>query len=397
MAKICELFQPQHTLIGEGSIGEIPRFLKSAGLTRALVITDAGLVKIGTVKLVTDVLDASGVPYAVYDRVEPNPSVRIVNEAAAKLAEGGYDVLVAIGGGSPIDTAKAVSILAANGGDIRDYCGVAKSVKPGLPIVAVNTTAGTGSEVTRVYVVTDEEKKTKMVMVDNNCMAFLAIDDPAVMVGMPPALTAATGMDALTHAVEAFLCNKHTPFSDGAAIEAVRLVSKSLKTATVNGSDMAARTDMCWAEYLAGIAFSNSGLGLVHAIAHQLGGFYHMPHGMANAILLPFVMDYLLPFRTERIARIGHAWFENTEGFTDIQAAELAIQKVRDLSREIGIPRLCDTPFDPKDIPALAEAALRDTTAADSYRPATGQDVENILIRAYSGGLAQKIAEELGK
>ncbi len=396
-SEITELFQPAHTLIGQGSINEIPRFMKSAGVHKALVITDGGLVKIGTVKLVTDVLDRNNVPYSVYDRVEPNPSVRIVNEAAEAFKSSGADFLVAIGGGSPIDVAKAVSILTANGGDIRDYMGVAKSLKPGKPIVAINTTAGTGSEVTRVYVVTDEEKKIKMVMVDNNCMAYLAIDDPNLMVGMPPALTAATGMDALTHAVEAFLCNAHTPFSDGAAIEAIRLVSKSLRRAVEYGRDIKARTDMCWAEYLAGIAFSNSGLGLVHAIAHQLGGRYHTPHGTANAIMLPFVMEYNMPYRTERVARIGHAWFDSIEGLSNEEAARQAIAKVRQLSRDIGIPALCDTPFDPKDVGILAENALRDATAANNYVTATKQDVESIIMNAYTYGIAEKVKNEIDK
>ena len=394
---VTELFQPAHTLIGQGSINEIPRFMSSAGVSKALVVTDKGLEKLGTVKLVTDVLDANNVPYSVYDRVEPNPSVRVVNEAAEVFKSSGADFLVAIGGGSPIDVAKAVSILTANGGDIRDYMGVAKSLKPGNPIVAINTTAGTGSEVTRVYVVTDEEKKIKMVMVDNNCMAYLAIDDPDLMVGMPPALTAATGMDALTHAVEAFLCNPHTPFSDGAAIEAIRLVSKSLKRAVEYGRDVKARTDMCWAEYLAGLAFSNSGLGLVHAIAHQLGGMYHTPHGIANAIMLPFVMEFNLPYRTARVARIGHAWFDNTEGFSDEKAAKHAIERIRNLSKSIGIPSLCDTPFDPKDVHILAENALRDATAANNYVKATQQDVEDIIMNAYTAGIAEKVKNEIAK
>ena len=395
-SNITELFQPAHTLIGGGSISEIPRFMNSAGVHKALVVTDKGLQKLGTVKLVTDVLDNNNVPYIVYDSVEPNPSVRIVNEAFDKYKQENADFLVAVGGGSPIDVAKAVSILATNGGDIRDYCGVGKSAKPGAPIVAINTTAGTGSEVTRAYVVTDEEKKIKMVMVDNNCMAYLAIDDPDLMVGMPPALTAATGMDALTHAVEAFLCNVHTPFSDGAAIEAIRLVSKSLRRATDYGRDIQARTDMCWAEYLAGLAFSNSGLGLVHAIAHQLGGMYHTPHGVANAILLPFVMEFNLPYRTARIARIGHAWFDDdTEGLTDIEAAKHAIENIRRLSKEIKIPHLCDTPFDPKDVPLMAENALKDATAANNYVKATKQDVESILMSAYTWGITEKVKNEL--
>lgn len=258
---VVELVQPRHTLIGENSILEIPQFLhRLEGTVTALVVTDQGLVKIGTVKKVTDVLDRAGIRYWTYDGVQPNPSVGVVNKAMEQYTRQGCNCIIAIGGGSPIDVAKAVSILAANGGRIEDYCGVRKSARPGVPIVAVNTTAGTGSEVTCAYVITDEVKNVKMVMMDPNCLAYLAINDPTLMVGMPPSLTAATGMDALTHAVEAYTCREATPYTDALAIEAIRLVGRSLRRAVADGCDMQARTDMCWAEYMAGLAFSNAGL-----------------------------------------------------------------------------------------------------------------------------------------
>lgn len=392
---VTELFQPRHSLIGPGSIREIPRFLEPLGLKKALVVSDKGLVKLGTVRRVTDVLDEANIPYTVFDAVQPNPSVEVVNASHDAFMRNGCDFIIAVGGGSPIDVGKAVSILSANGGKIEDYEGVGKSQKPGVPLIAVNTTAGTGSEVTRAYVVTDEIKKTKMVMFDNNCMAYLAINDPQLMVGMPPALTAATGMDALTHAIEAFLSNNHTPFTDGAAIEAIRLIGKSLRTVVHNGSSMQGRTDLCWAEYLAGLAFSNSGLGLVHAVAHQLGGMYHTPHGVANAILLPYVMEYNAPYRAERMCRIARALGGSTVGMTIAEGAQYCIELVRKLSSDIKIPRLIDTPFDPKDIPQMAAMAIKDATIQTNYVMPSVHDIEDILQKAYVEEMVQQVVSNV--
>ncbi|MBQ4565912.1 MAG: iron-containing alcohol dehydrogenase, partial [Oscillospiraceae bacterium] len=245
---IVELYQPRHTLIGRDGIMKIPYFLRRLNAEHVLVVTDKGLVKTGTAGKVTAVLDDAKVNYVIYDGVEPNPSVRIVNEAFDFYKKNQCDAIIAIGGGSPIDVAKAVSILSANGGKIQDYNGYNKSKKHGSPIIAVNTTAGTGTECTRAYVVTDEEAKTKLLMVDTNSLAHIALNDPMLMVGMPPSLTASTGIDALTHAIEAYICNTHTPFTDALAMESIRLISESLREAVRDGSNMDARTDMCWAE-----------------------------------------------------------------------------------------------------------------------------------------------------
>ena len=287
-----ELYQPAHTIIGKGCIQEIPRYIDTIAGNKALVVTDEGLYKIGTVKKVTDVLDRAGKPYALYTGVKPNPTVSLVNEAKAVYDREGCDYLIGIGGGSPLDVSKAISILAKNGGNIEDYNGLDKSKKSGVPLIAINTTAGTGSEVTRAYVVTDEVRKVKMLMVDAHCLSYLALNDPALMVDMPAPLTAATGMDALTHAVEAYVAKSHFPFTDGLALEAIGLVAKSLQKACENGRDMDARTDMCWAEYMAGLAFSNAGLGINHSMAHTLGGHFHIPHGRANALVLPYVIEF---------------------------------------------------------------------------------------------------------
>lgn len=380
-----ELFQPAHTLIGMGCINEIPRYIDSLNVKKALIISDAGLVKVGTVKKVTDVLDWYGKPYEIFDQVLPNPTTAIVNSANEALQKGGCDYVIGIGGGSPLDVAKAVGILAVNGGDIRSYEGVNKSLKPSLPLIAINTTAGTGSEVTRDYVITDEEKKIKMLMVDSHCLATLAIDDPQLMLEMPPKLTAATGMDALTHAIEAYVSNSNFPFSNGLALEAIKLVAKSLKTAVKEGSNVEARTDMCWAEYMAGLAFSNSGLGLVHSMAHQLGGFYNMPHGVANAILLPYVMEYNSLVAKERYADVANALGIKTNGMTADQASNAAIRFIKELSIELDIPALNSLGFNPTDVVTLSLNALNDTCLTDNPRNPSLVDVQNIYMNAYEG------------
>ena len=399
MRQVIELMQPRHTLIGEGSIREIPRYLRRLNENmKVLVVTDMGLVKIGTVKKVTDELDRAGVRWSLYDGVEPNPTVAIVNEAMDRYRREGCGCIIAIGGGSPIDVAKAVSILAENGGKIQDYHGVNKSRRPGAPIVAVNTTAGTGSEVTCAYVITDEKENVKMVMMDPNCLAYLAIDDPTLMVGMPPALTAATGMDALTHAVECYVCREATPYTDGLALEAIRLVGTALRRAVKDGGDMGARTDMCWAEYLAGLAFSNAGLGLGHSIAHQLGAQYHTPHGEACAQILPRVMEYNAPACLQRMGDIARALGADIQGLTEEEAARLAADSVRDLCDDIGIRPLHACGFSMDDIGLLARHAMEDTCIPSNPVVPTEEEIGRILAKAYCEGLVvEAIRQHTGK
>ena len=352
-----ELYQPAHTIIGKGCIQEIPRHIDVIAGKKALVVSDEGLEKIGTVRKVLEVLERAGKPYALYTGVKPNPTVFIVNEAKNIYDREGCDYLIGIGGGSPLDVSKAVSILANNGGKVEDYNGLDKSQKAGAPLIAINTTAGTGSEVTRAYVVTDEVRKSKMLMVDANCLSYLAINDPDLMVGMPPALTAATGMDALTHAIEAYVAKSHFPFTDGIALEAVALIAKSLEKAYEDGRNIEARTDMCWAEYMAGLAFSNAGLGMVHAMAHQLGGFYNTPHGVANAILLTHVMRYNTSACKERYADIAKALGIQTAKMTSDQAANAAIEYIEGMAERMKIPKLSETAFKPGDVITLSSCS----------------------------------------
>lgn len=385
-----ELYQPRHTLIGRDGILKIPHFLRRLSAKKVLVITDKGLVKIGTAGKVTSVLDEAGIEYLVFDGVEPNPTTKIVYQALDFYTKNDCGALIAIGGGSPIDVAKAVSILSVNGGRIEDYNGVNKSAKHGAPVIAVNTTAGTGSECTRAYVVTDEESKSKMLMVDTNCLAHLALDDPMLMVGMPPSLTAATGIDALTHAIESYICNIHTPYTDALALEAIRLVSKALREAVRDGSNMEARTDMCWAEYMAGLSFSNAGLGLVHGIAHQLGGFYNIPHGLANAIMLPRVLEFNRPYCMGRLASVAQAMGEKVDNLSVDAASRQAIEAVRKFCKDVGIPPLCETKFRMEDIDVLAKNALADTATQTNIVRPTPDDVKTIIAKTYYEGIITK-------
>ncbi len=387
---MVELYQPRHTLIGRDGILMIPHFLQRLGAKKVLVVTDKGLVKIGTAGKVTAVLDEAGIDYQIFDGVEPNPTTRIVYQALEFYKQSDCGAIIAIGGGSPIDVAKAVSILSANGGKIEDYNGVNKSKKHGAPVIAVNTTAGTGSECTRAYVVTDEESKSKMLMVDTNCLAHLALDDPMLMVGMPASLTAATGIDALTHAIESYICTIHTPFTDALALEAIRLVSSALRKAVRDGSDMQARTDMCWAEYMAGLSFSNAGLGLVHGIAHQLGGFYNIPHGLANAMMLPRVLEYNRPYCMGRLAQVAQALGEKVDDCTVDQASKKAIDAVRRMCEDVKIPPLCETKFRMEDIDTLAKHALLDTATQTNIVRPTVEDVKTIIAKTYYEGIIKK-------
>ena len=387
---MIELYQPRHTLIGRDGITMIPHFLSRLSAKKVLVVTDKGLIKLGTAGKVTSVLDEAGIEYLIYDGVEPNPTTRIVYEALDFYQKNDCGALIAIGGGSPIDVAKAVSILSANGGKIEDYNGVNKSKRHGAPVIAVNTTAGTGSECTRAYVVTDEDTKSKMLMVDTNCLAHLALNDPMLMVGMPPSLTAATGIDALTHAIESYICNIHTPYTDALALEAIRLVCHALRDAVRDGSDMEARTDMCWAEYMAGLSFSNAGLGLVHGIAHQLGGYYNIPHGLANAMMLPRVLEYNRPYCMGRLAQVAQAMGEKVDDCSVDEASKKAIEAVRRLCQDVHIPPLCETKFRMEDIDVLAKNALADTATQTNIVRPTVEDVKTILAKTYYEGIVLK-------
>ncbi len=370
------------TFFGKGAVKLLGPELKKTRIKRALLITDRGLYKSGLADRLAEVLSDAGIEYAVYYNVRPNPSVTVVNEclSAARAIEA--EVLIALGGGSAIDTAKAVSIVMANGGRVEQYEGIDKSVRAGLPIVAVNTTAGSGSECTNYYVVTDPVRQSKMAMEDVNCMVSIAVNDTDFMRSMPPSLTAATGMDALTHAIEAVFSKGASPITDKDAVWAIDAIVNNLPKAVHNGADEHARTMMAYAENVAGMAFSNAGLGMVHAMAHALGGHYNLPHGVCNAVLLPYVMsfDRGRMVYDERFNTVAKAF-----GINDGFGADAVIEAVRSLNKDIGIPeRLSELDrVNPDDFKALAALAMHDTCMKTNLAEVTAQEVIAVYAAAY--------------
>ncbi|MFO7598018.1 MAG: iron-containing alcohol dehydrogenase [Desulfocurvibacter africanus] len=336
--QVYGFFIPSVTLIGIGASKEIPNKIRDLGGKKPLIVTDQGIVKAGILKMITDHMDKAGMKYSVYDKTIPNPTDNNVAEGVEAYKKEGCDSIITLGGGSSHDCGKGVGLVVSNGGKIHDYEGVDKSKKPLPPYVAVNTTAGTASEMTRFCIITDTSRKVKMAIVDWRVTPGIALDDPLLMVGMPPALTAATGMDALTHAVEAYVSTIATPMTDACAEKAISLIFTFLRRATANGQDIEAREGMCFAQYLAGMAFNNASLGHVHAMAHQLGGFYDLPHGECNAILLPHVEKYNLIAKVERFGKMAEIMGENIQGMSPRAAAEKCLDAIRELSKDVGIP-----------------------------------------------------------
>ena len=372
------------SFFGRGAVSLLVPELKKMGVRRALIVTDSFLYKSGAADYVGKALSEAGLEYAVYYQVQPNPTVTVVNECitAARMLQ--VDLLVAVGGGSAIDTAKATSIVTANGGRVEDYEGVNRSAKPGIPIVAVNTTAGTGSECTSFYIVTDPVRHSKMAMVDPNCMVTIAVNDVELMMSMPPKLTAATGLDALTHAIEAVLAKGANPMTDRDAMWAMETVWEYLPRAVRNGQDEEARTRMAYAEYSAGMAFSNAGLGMVHAMAHALGGHSNLPHGVCNAVLLPYVIEFNAGHSheaRERLARISKAL-----SMPDARPYTL-VQGLRQTAAELGIPRTLKElgGVTPEDFGDLADLALKDACMADNLYMPDREEVTGVYRNAWSG------------
>ena len=372
------------SFFGRGAISLLPDELRKRGYSRALIVTDKFLAGSGAASRVGDVLALAGTKYTVYDRVAPNPTSGIVNECIDAARASGAQVLVAVGGGSAIDTCKAAGIVLANGGRVEDYEGVEKSERPGLPIIAVNTTAGTGSEVTCFYIVTDDVRHSKMCMVDANCIVDIAVNDTDFMMSMPPGLTASTGMDAMTHAIEAAMTWRATPLTDKDAYWAIRVIHRYLPRAVRDGSDEEAREMMSYAQYAAGMAFSNAGLGMVHAMAHALGGFYNLPHGVCNAILLPFVLEYNGQFlqAQDRFEKIGEALcIEKEPGMNMVHEV---VRAIRALARKVGIPgslRELKTVKE-SDFPALARLAVKDACLDTNIGKACAGDVIQVYRAA---------------
>ena len=377
---VAQFFMPSNNLIGAGALEMAVTQMAGMGFTKALIVTDAPLVKLGFAERLTAQLKQAGMDSAVFDDVKPNPTVANVNAGLAALQKLGADCVVSLGGGSPHDAAKGIALLATNGGKIEDYEGLDKSAKPQLPLIAVNTTAGTASEMTRFTIITDESRHVKMAIVDTHVTPILSVNDPVLMEDMPASLTAATGMDALTHAVEAYVSTAHNPITDACALQAIALIAQYLPTAVQSPRDKTAREQMAYAQFLAGMAFNNASLGYVHAMAHQLGGFYDLPHGVCNALLLPHVEQFNMRAAADRLGVVGRTLAGHNADLAGLGPIE-AIQK---LARTVGIPAtLRELGVKESDFETLATNAMKDVCGLTNPVQPTLEEVVGIYRAAY--------------
>ena len=364
---------------GKGAIQEIAGEVTSRGLKKALVCSDPDLLKFGVTKKVTDVLDAAGIAYEIYDQIKPNPTIQNVQEGVEACKKAQADCLIAIGGGSAMDTAKAIGIIATNPefADVRSLEGVAPTKNPCLPIIAVPTTAGTAAEVTINYVITDVEKNRKFVCVDPHDIPVVAIVDPDMMASMPKGLTAATGMDALTHAIEGYITKGAWELSDMFHLKAIEIIAKSLRGAVENTPE--GREGMALGQYIAGMGFSNVGLGVVHSMAHGLSALYDTPHGVACAIILPTGLEYNKPVAGKRYRAIGKAMqVPGIDNMTDEEAADATIAAVKQLSADVGIPANLQGILKEEDIAFLAKSAYADACCPGNPRDTSEEEIAQL-------------------
>ena len=364
---------------GKGAIQEIAGEVKSRGLKKALLCTDPDLLKFGVTKKVTDVLDAAGLAYQVYSEIKPNPTIENVKDGveAAKAAQA--DCIIAIGGGSSMDTAKAIGIIITNPefADVRSLEGTADTKNPCLPIIAVPTTAGTAAEVTINYVITDVEKNRKFVCVDPHDIPVVAVVDPDMMASMPKGLTAATGMDALTHAIEGYITKGAWELSDMFHLKAIEIIAKSLRGAVENTPE--GREGMALGQYIAGMGFSNVGLGVVHSMAHGLSALYDTPHGVACAIILPTGLEYNKPVAGKRYRAIGKAMqVPGIDNMTDEEAADATIVAVKQLSADVGIPANLKGILKEEDVAFLAKSAYADACCPGNPRDTSEAEIAEL-------------------
>ncbi|WP_111859668.1 iron-dependent methanol dehydrogenase [Acinetobacter sp. CFCC 10889] len=374
---------PCVSLFGPGCAKEVGAKAQNLGAKKALIVTDAGLFKFGVADIIVGYLKDAGVDSHVFPGAEPNPTDINVHNGVKEYNDNGCDFIVSLGGGSSHDCAKGIGLVTAGGGHIRDYEGIDQSKVPMTPLVAINTTAGTASEMTRFCIITNTDTHVKMAIVDWRCTPLVAIDDPKLMIAKPAALTAATGMDALTHAVEAYVSTAANPITDACAEKAITMISEWLRPAVANGENLEARDAMAYAQYLAGMAFNNASLGYVHAMAHQLGGFYNLPHGVCNAILLPHVCEFNLISCPDRYVKIAQLMGVDTHGLTQTEAANAAITAIRELSASIGIPSgLAELGVKAEDHAVMTSNAQKDACMLTNPRKATDAQVIAIFEAA---------------
>ncbi|MBU5273200.1 iron-containing alcohol dehydrogenase [Levilactobacillus brevis] len=381
-----DFLMPSVNFFGPGVISKIGDRAKMLGMKKPVIVTDKFLegLKDGAVEQTLDSLKAAGVDYVVYNNVEPNPKIRNIKEVKKLYEESGADSIITVGGGSAHDTGKGAGIILTNGDDITKLAGIETLDKALPPLIAVNTTAGTGSELTRHAVITNEETHLKFVVVSWRNIPLVSFNDPTLMLDVPKGLTAATGMDAFVQAVEPYVSVDHNPITDSQCVEAIKLIETSLREAVANGHNLEARTKMVEAEMLAGMAFNNANLGYVHAMAHQLGGQYDAPHGVCCALLLPYVEEYNIIACPERFAELAEIMGENTDGLSTRDAAELAIKAMKQLSEDVGIPHsIKEIGAKPEDFELMAENALKDGNAFSNPRKGTKEDIIKIFQAAY--------------
>lgn len=372
---------------GPGAIRVIPEEVHRRNFKKAFIVTDKDLITHGVAGKLTAVLDLAEIPFHIYDNVKANPTIENVCAGVASYADAKCDFIIAVGGGSPIDTAKAIGIITANPSfrDVKSLEGCAQTTAKSIPIIAVPTTAGTAAEVTINYVITDEQTVKKMVCVDPNDIPIIAVVDPELMTSMPKQLTAATGMDALTHAIEGYTTKGAWAMTDMFELKAIELIAENLETAVREPQNMDARMNMALAQYIAGMGFSNVGLGIVHSMAHPLGAFYDTPHGVANALLLPYIMEYNAPATGHKFREIARALgVKQVDSMTAEEYRKAAVAAVIALSQKIEIPqKLCEIGVKKADLPQLAKSAFEDVCTPGNPRDVSQEDILALYEKAF--------------
>lgn len=388
MDRQFDFLMPSVNFFGPGVIAKIGDRAKMLGMHKILVVTDTSLGKIknGPVQQTTDALDKAGVDYVVFDGAEPNPKIRNIKAGKKVYLDNHCDSIITVGGGSSHDCGKGIGIILTNGDDITKLAGIETLDKPLPPLMAVNTTAGTGSELTRHCVISNEKTHLKFVVVSWRNIPLVSFNDPELMLDIPASVTAATGMDAFVQSVEPYVSVDHNPITDSQCKEAIQLIQTALPEAVANGHNVDARTKMCEAEMLAGMAFNNANLGYVHAIAHQLGGQYDAPHGVCCALMLPVVEEYNIIACPDRFAQLAQIMGYDTKGKTTFQAAELAVDGMREMCKAVGIPKsIKEIGAKPEDFELMAKNALKDGNAFSNPRKGNEKDIVNLLQQAYDG------------
>lgn len=386
MNAIKRIVLNEMSYFGAGSRAVLADEIRKRGLKKVFVVTDKDLVRFGVVAKVTDMLDVEKIEYNIFSDIKQNPTAIQVKEGVKAFIQSGFDVIVAIGGGSSIDTAKAIGIIVANPefSDVVSLEGVANTKNKSVPIIALPTTAGTAAEVTINYVITNEENVKKMVCVDPNDIPVLSIVDAELMLSLPPGLTAATGMDALTHAIEGYITKGAWEMSDMFELKAIEMIAKHLPIVVENPSDVVARDGMAVAQYIAGMGFSNVGLGLVHGMAHPLGAYYDIPHGIANALLLPVVMQYNAESSIDKYVDIARAMGVKVDNLSPQKAAQAAVDAVKSLATRVGIPeRLRDLNVKEEDLERLAKSAFEDVCTPGNPREVKLSEISDLYKKAF--------------